>query len=165
MLHASVPVAQLNSATEYLAATGGSGDALQWVIIWGAILCGVLYFVRYRDGDHEISEDFGKALRRIGVKKGPRPEKAEEPPEPVEEAVSLSAAEVEALVERKLAERMSSMSVSAPIPTIPRQRAGEQVPPPPATVSFEKASRTSSAIFMASSRLAFSRMTTNSSPP
>lgn len=139
MLHASVPAAQLNSATEYLAATGGVGDAIQWVVIWGAILCGVLYFVRYRDGDHEISEDFGKVFRRTGVKKEAPPEEVEEPLEPAEEAGSLSAAEVEALVERKLAERMSSMSVSAPIPTIPRQRTGEQVPPPSATVSFEKA--------------------------
>jgi hypothetical protein len=139
MLHASVPAAQLNSATEYLAATGGAGDALQWVIIWGAILCGVLYFVRYRDGDHEISEDFGKVFRRTGMKRGSTPEKAEEAPEPVEEAGPLSAADVEALVERKLAERMPSMSGSVTIPGIPRQRAGDQVPPPSMPVSFEKA--------------------------
>lgn len=131
MLHSSVTPTELNSATEYLAATGGGGDVMQWVIIWAAILCGVLYLVRYRDGDHEISDDFGSALRRMGIKKG-----AEEPveqapvhkPEEAEEAVpgGLSAAEVEALVDRRMAEKLGTVSppmpVSAPTVSVPQQR-------------------------------------------
>ena len=142
MLHTSVSPTDLTPAAEYLAATGGGGDAIQWVIIWAVILCGVLYFFRYRDGEHELSEDFGGFTRRLGMKKkGPEKETGEVPAEVPAEEVSggLSPAEVEALVDRKVAERMSAMSSSVPLPHIPQQRTGEQAPPAPKPTPLQKA--------------------------
>ena len=144
MLYSRVTPEELNSASQYLAATGGGGDFFQWVIIWGAILCGVLYVVRYRTGEHEFVDDWAKAKQQLSGKKR-RDEDEEEPrEEEAEEGVpgSLSAAEVEELVDRKVAERMSAMSVSVPIPHIPQQRSPQQVPqapPAPAPTSLYKA--------------------------
>jgi hypothetical protein len=140
MLHTPVSPADLTPAAEYLAATGGAGDAIQWVIIWAVILCGVLYFFRYRDGEHEVSEDFKKALGKKRGRKSAEEEPPSESTEAAEEPTSeaLTAAEVEALVDRRVAERMSAMSVSAPIPHIPQQRSGEQAPPAPRPTPLQK---------------------------
>lgn len=138
MLYAPVSPNELSPAAEYLAAAGSAGDLIQWIIIWGAILCGVLYFVRYRDDKHDVADDFDAVLRKCGLRKGPVPEEDEElPEEDPEEAVpdSLTADEIEALIDRRVTERMAAMSVSAPIGSIPRQR----VPVDTTAVSFEKA--------------------------
>lgn len=110
------------------------------VFLWLVVIIGAGSYFYFRDRE----EEWERVLKACGVrknKKAPETEPEEETPKITEApaADSLTAAEIEDLVERKFQERLASMSASAPVPGIPQQRAGEQVPPPAPTVSFEKA--------------------------